>query len=255
MKQLLSYYPVAFMQGLLVYGSILSIAYYLCWVRYKDKLKNFRIQLISRVNSKQIRSEIKHALISLAGTSFFGAVIIYCSLNGINRVYTDLYQHSIWLAAGTFFFMWIVDDTWFYWCHRLLHHRSVYRYVHRIHHESIDVDPFTSLSFHIVEAALLPLWVLPVSFIIPMYLPAVAVFQMWGMLNNLKAHLGYEFFPSWTERSILRHLISSTHHNMHHSRFNGNYGLHFRFWDRLCGTEFKDYEASFKEIQQRKSGG
>ena len=41
---------------------------------------------------------------------------------------------------------------------------------------------------------------------------------------------------------------------MHHSKFNGNYGVHFRFWDKPFGTEFKDYEATFDAIQNRKSG-
>jgi sterol desaturase/sphingolipid hydroxylase (fatty acid hydroxylase superfamily) len=39
---------------------------------------------------------------------------------------------------------------------------------------------------------------------------------------------------------------------MHHSKFDGNYGVHFRFWDKLLGTEFKDYEAQFDKIQARK---
>jgi sterol desaturase/sphingolipid hydroxylase (fatty acid hydroxylase superfamily) len=34
---------------------------------------------------------------------------------------------------------------------------------------------------------------------------------------------------------------------MHHSSFNGNYGLMFRFWDRLLGTELKNYESAFRE--------
>jgi sterol desaturase/sphingolipid hydroxylase (fatty acid hydroxylase superfamily) len=47
-------------------------------------------------------------------------------------------------------------------------------------------------------------------------------------------------------------MTSSTHHNMHHSKFNGNYGVHFRIWDRLLGTEFKDYESEYARIQERK---
>jgi hypothetical protein len=39
---------------------------------------------------------------------------------------------------------------------------------------------------------------------------------------------------------------------MHHSKFKGNYGVHFRIWDRLSGTEFKEYEAEFDKVQERK---
>jgi hypothetical protein len=32
--------------------------------------------------------------------------------------------------------------------------------------------------------------------IFPMYVPALGILQIWGFLDNLKSHLGYEFFPS-----------------------------------------------------------
>jgi sterol desaturase/sphingolipid hydroxylase (fatty acid hydroxylase superfamily) len=85
-----------------------------------------------------------------------------------------------------------------------------------------------------------------------MYIPAIAILQIWGFLDNVKSHLGYEFFPSWWNKSIGKLLTSSTHHNMHHSKFNGNYGVHFRIWDKLLGTEFKEYESEYDKIQERK---
>jgi sterol desaturase/sphingolipid hydroxylase (fatty acid hydroxylase superfamily) len=41
---------------------------------------------------------------------------------------------------------------------------------------------------------------------------------------------------------------------MHHKKFKGNYGVHFRFWDKLMGTEFNDYESQYDAIQERKKG-
>jgi sterol desaturase/sphingolipid hydroxylase (fatty acid hydroxylase superfamily) len=38
---------------------------------------------------------------------------------------------------------------------------------------------------------------------------------------------------------------SATFHSLHHSTFNGNYGLMTRFWDRLMGTEVASYEQVF----------
>lgn len=123
-----------------------------------------------------------------------------------------------------------------------------------MHHESIDVNPFTSLSFHWVEAALLTLWIIPISFILPIYAPILGLLQVWGLFDNIKGHLGYEFFPSNFNKSPLQFMTTSTHHSMYHSKFNSNYGVHFRFWNKLFGTEFKDYESSFDQIQQRKKG-
>lgn len=89
----------------------------------------------------------------------------------------------------------------------------------------------------------------------PTYAPVLGVIQLWGLLDNIKSHLGYEFFPEKFNKGWLRFIISSTHHNMHHSKFKGNYGNHFRFWDRLLGTEFKDYESEFDKIQVRNKSG
>lgn len=34
-----------------------------------------------------------------------------------------------------------VNDTLFYWAHRALHHRSVYKYIHKQHHECVLALP------------------------------------------------------------------------------------------------------------------
>jgi Delta7-sterol 5-desaturase len=85
----------------------------------------------------------------------------------------------------------------------------------------------------------------------PIYTPVLGLLALIGLFNNLKSHLGYELYPAWVNRGPLKFLVTSTHHNMHHSKFQGNYGLHFRFWDKLCGTEFKDYEETFEEVRAR----
>ena len=28
----------------------------------------------------------------------------------------------------------VIEDTWHYFIHQLLHHRSIYKYVHKVHH-------------------------------------------------------------------------------------------------------------------------
>jgi sterol desaturase/sphingolipid hydroxylase (fatty acid hydroxylase superfamily) len=39
---------------------------------------------------------------------------------------------------------------------------------------------------------------------------------------------------------------------MHHSKFKGNYGLYFRIWDRLMGTEHPDYVSEYDRIQDQR---
>jgi ring-1,2-phenylacetyl-CoA epoxidase subunit PaaE len=82
---------------------------------------------------------------------------------------------------------------------------------------------------------------------------AIGINQVAGLLNNIKSHLGYEFYPRFFERSPFKYLVNSIHHNQHHTRYNGNYGLAFRFWDLAFGTEFDDYDQVVNRVKNRKT--
>ena len=104
----------------------------------------------------------------------------------------------------------------------------------------------TSFSFHLVEAALLTRWLLPVALVFPLPFVPLMVMQILGLANNVMAHLGFELLTRWWVRTpILRWSNSATYHSLHHQRFHGNYGLTTRVWDRLFGTEIDDYEEQF----------
>lgn len=246
--------PTAVGQFLMNYLFI-AVVYFVVWKLLKRRLQNWRIQLKERVDAKQIKSEIINSLFTLMVSTLIVLAIYLMKSLGLTKIYTDINEYPRFFAIGGFFIFLFLDDTWFYWIHRLLHHPKIFKYVHKVHHKSIDVNPFTSLSFHWVETLLLTSWIVPVSMFFPMYVPAFGLLQIWGLLDNIKSHIGYEFFPSWWNKSIGKLITSSTHHNMHHSKFNGNYGVHFRIWDRLLGTEFNDYEKTFDEIQMRKKRG
>lgn len=250
--QILSTIPQGFMTGLLLNGTLIVLAYYFFWKHFKKRLKNWKIELKGRVDRAQIIAELKNSVGTLMVGATFSSIVIFLGTQGYTEIYIDFSKHPIWLSISGFFILLIIDDTWFYWMHRLMHHPSVYRYVHKVHHESIDVNPFTAMSFHWIEAFLLSFWILPVSLYLPVYAPTLLAVQLWGALDNIKAHLGYEIYPTNFNKSWLRFLTSSTQHNMHHSKFQGNYGVHFRFWDKLCGTEFSDYEQNYDRIQERK---
>lgn len=252
LKQILQNIGQSLASGIFINGGILVLVYFLVWKKFKQRLKNWRIQLKERVDAAQIKRELKNSVFTLLVGAGFSTLVYYLNSIGYTKIYTNINDYSLFYSIGGFFILLLADDTWFYWTHRLLHHPRLFRCVHVVHHKSVDVNPFTSMSFHFLEAMALSLWILPVSFIFPIYAPVLMVLQIWGFLDNLKSHLGYEFYPAWWNKSIGKLLTSSTHHNMHHSKFGGNYGVHFRVWDKLQGTEFRDYEAEFEKIQDRK---
>lgn len=252
MQQIFTDVARAYGSALLMNGTSIILAYLLVWQIFKKPLQRWRIQLKQRADFEQIKEEIKNALLVFLVGALSAGTVLYLNRWGYSKIYTDFSAQSLWWNVGCFFVMWLIDDTWFYWMHRLLHAKQLYRHVHQVHHYSIDVTPFTSMSFHVLEAFLLSAWFFPAALLMPIYAPALGVLQLFGLFNNIKSHLGYELYPAWVNNGPLRFLVTSTHHNMHHSKFQGNYGLHFRFWDWLCDTEFKDYSDTFAEVKARK---
>jgi sterol desaturase/sphingolipid hydroxylase (fatty acid hydroxylase superfamily) len=152
------------------------------------------------------------------------------------------------VIGATFVALLLANDAWFYGWHRLLHHPTLFRHVHAVHHKSVDVNPFSSYSFHVVEGIILGAWIIPVVLLVPIHLPMLGALQAVGLANNVMSHLGYELLPRWLLRvPVLRWMNTSTFHNLHHTRLDGNYALMFRLWDRLLGTEVEEYERVFLE--------
>lgn len=154
-------------------------------------------------------------------------------------------------GMADFWLLVVVHDTWFYWTHRLMHHRSIFRYVHAIHHRSVNPSPWAAFAFHpieaVIEAAFLPL----VFALFQIQFPAFLAFMTWMILFNVMGHLGYEVFSRrWFFTRLGRWQNSGTHHNMHHQLSRCNYGLYFNFWDRMLGTNHREYENRLKHPLQ-----
>ncbi|HBV16397.1 MAG TPA: hypothetical protein DEB71_13780 [Chryseobacterium carnipullorum] len=71
-----------------------------------------------------------------------------------------------------------------------------------------------------------------------------------SFIINVYGHLGYEIAPKWFRTSFLFGILNtSVYHNLHHSKFKGNYGLYFRFRDKIIRTENSNYIKLYDEIQ------
>jgi ring-1,2-phenylacetyl-CoA epoxidase subunit PaaE len=229
---------------------IMSVAYLVFWVVLGKKLSNRKIQLSKRAGWPQIKEEIAATLLSFIGSTAFMFVILSFKDQGLTKFYVgDTFGGYEALTVAV---MIIISDAWFYWCHRGMHHPKVYKYVHALHHKSLDVNPYTSTSFHVVEAIVLTVWVLPLVMVMPVSMTALGIVQVIGTFNNLKSHLGYEFFPGFFGKvPPFNMLVTATNHSLHHTQYNGNYGLFFRFWDIVCGTELNTTHRTFEEIHLR----
>ncbi len=245
---LVVFFITSFIGQAVGYFGVVGLFFFVVWKLGARVFRGARIQAVQRVNGKQIGHEVKHTIATL----FIGAlnvlVLIALYKNGHTKLTEDANDWPFYKLAAMTVFLIVFNDAWFYGWHRLLHTPRLFRLVHAVHHKSVDVNPFSSYSFHVLEGFLLGAWVIPFVMLVPMYLPLFGVVQVIGLANNVNSHLGYEFYPRWLVKvPILKYLSSSTYHNLHHTKFNGNYGLFFRVWDRVCGTELPDYERVFTE--------
>jgi len=134
-----------------------------------------------------------------------------------------------------------------------MHLPRFYKFFHKVHHESTDPSPLTAFAFHPSEATIENMMHFVLPFLLPLHFGIIIAWQIFSMLNNVLGHLGYEIYPKiWVKLPILQFKTASTHHNMHHQLFNGNYALYFTWWDKWMGTEFKDYESRYQQIFERK---
>ncbi len=157
---------------------------------------------------------------------------------GYTKRYTDFSEMGFgyWLFTIVLFF--IAYDTCFYWTHRFLHLKRVYKHTHSVHHQSINVNPLSGYSLDIVEGFLITLPHYLIMFTIPWHFTALITFGTLGMIWTGYIHLGYELLPKGKENHpIYKWLYSAEHHLLHHQKYTMNFGLYFTFWDKLCKTE------------------
>ena len=205
--------------------------------------------------SAQIRTELRWSLLSAAiyGVPAGLAVWAWQEL-GWTRIYTDFDQQPIWyIPASTLIYL-LLHDAWFYWTHRWMHRPRWFRLAHAVHHASRPPTAWTAMSFHPVEAMTGAIVIPALVFLIPIHVAALGAVLTIMTIMGVTNHMGWEAFPRWVVHSRLGNwVITASHHERHHEEYRCNYGLYFRFWDRLCGTDRGLSVKLAQRTPQRKS--
>ncbi|MBC7902148.1 MAG: sterol desaturase family protein [Gemmatimonadaceae bacterium] len=234
------------------YMLVAGIAFLLFYILLQKKISHKKIQTRQPLRNDYIR-EIGFSLLTI---SIFAVIILlivkHPLIRPASKIYTSIAQLGWLYFFLAFIFLAIIHDTYFYWTHRLMHNKSIFKYFHLVHHKSTNPSPWAAYAFHpleaIVEAGVFPIMV----FLIPVHPLHIAIFFFFMIVYNVYGHLGYEIYPRGFSRHWLGKWINtSVNHNLHHQYFKGNYGLYFLFWDRLMGTVRKDYDERFDEVKSR----
>lgn len=126
----------------------------------------------------------------------------------------------------------LIHDLHFYLIHRLIHVPILYKWIHSVHHNSINPSPWSSLSMHPVEHLLYWSDSL-VHLIIPSH-PLLAIFHL--QLNGVGAvvgHIGFDRIQTGQDKAVQTHAQA---HYLHHKYFEVNYSDGLLPLDQWFGT-------------------
>lgn len=189
--------------------------------------------------ARQMLAEVRWSLIAAVIYAVPAGLAVYAwQAHGLTRIYSDAGAYSAWWMPGAAICYLLVHDTYFYWTHRWMHAPRLFRIMHKVHHDSRPPTAWAAMSFHpwesIAGAVLIP----TLTFLIPIHIGALGFVLAMMTLFGVTNHIGWEIFPRRLINGTFgKIMITASHHNRHHHDYRCNFGLYFRHWDKLCGTD------------------
>jgi sterol desaturase/sphingolipid hydroxylase (fatty acid hydroxylase superfamily) len=171
-----------------------------------------------------------------------------CGVAG--AIWTAIESLTFWLYANhriplldygkhpVMFILWLVAipfwrEFHFYWIHRAIHWKPLYKYVHYLHHKNVNPNPWSGMAMHPVEIVLY-LSVVLIHWVAPSH-PFHFLFNLQhAALAPACGHHGFEgpiLEGTWPTGSYF--------HYLHHRYFECNYGEATLPFDKWFGT-FRD---------------
>ena len=209
-----------------------------------------------RIQRKRSASRADYAreILSSMRTVFVFGVTTLATLVGkeMGVINLSIDNAPLFTVAWQFALIVVLHDAYFYWTHRAMHSKRLFKLTHLHHHKSRTPTPWTAYSFTsweaALEAAFMPAFLLVTSMLGLTYAGFAIFLFLWHMIiRNVMAHAGSELFPAgWVDNPLTDWISTTTHHDLHHSD-RANYGFYFTWWDRWMGTEHPRYKEEFRK--------
>ncbi len=227
-RQYISLFIITSIGGWLLYFATACFSYYFVfdhtYMQHPQFLKN------------QVRLEITYTTKSMPVMGLLTALLFVLEVRGYSKLYHSsndnaFYSSWLFLAISVIAFL-MFTDCFIYWIHRGLHHRSIYKYIHKGHHKWKVTTPFASHAFHPLDGFLqsVPYHVYP--FIFPLHKGVYLILFVMVNIWTVSIHDGDYKVPTILEPFI----NGSAHHTDHHMLYKYNYGQFFTLWDKLAGS-------------------
>ena len=161
----------------------------------------------------------------------------------INWLESPIYFLILFMMVGHIF------QHQFFFFHRLLHWKPLYKSAHYLHHKNTNTCTWSGLSMHPIEhllyfSAVLIFWIIPAHPLHAIYVLQIAsISPVWG-------HCGFN-------KLVFNKLLINNnvyHHSLHHRYFECNYGNPNLPWDKMFGYLHDGSEKTRQATLHRMKG-
>lgn len=146
----------------------------------------------------------------------------------------DAPRPSVLTLYLTFMVSIFCTDFGFYWVHRILHTKALYK-IHKLHHEwhgpmsiAADFGNPIDMFFSNVPPVLLGCIVMKAHFL------TLFAWVCVRAMKGYETHCGYVFRSVWLQRFGVVNWENTAHHDYHHATNCGNFGVYWLDW--IFGT-------------------
>ncbi|MDP9136743.1 MAG: sterol desaturase family protein, partial [Pseudomonadota bacterium] len=156
--------------------------------------------------------------------------ILWAYANGLAPWVT--FAENPWYLFAIMLVMPIFHEAHFFAIHRLIHLAPLYKWIHSVHHNSVNPSPWSSLSMHPVEQLLYFSSAL-LHVVIPSN-PILVIYQLhYSGFGSVVGHIGFDKIEMGQGAAFDSHAYT---HYLHHKYFEVNYGDGLVPLDKWFGT-------------------
>ncbi|MEQ8968310.1 MAG: sterol desaturase family protein [Azospirillaceae bacterium] len=200
---------------------------------------------VFRFRSQTVDSMLRTFLSGVTIWTAIEVVVLWVFANGW-APWLSFAQNPFYLAAFALLVP-VIHEFHFFCIHRLIHVPFLYRWVHSVHHNSINPSPWSSLAMHPVEH-LLYLSTMAYHLVLPSN-PLLALYQLhFAGFGAIPGHVGFHKMLVGEGRAIDSHAYT---HYLHHKYFEVNYGDGLLPLDKIFGTWHDGTKESDERMKAR----
>jgi sterol desaturase/sphingolipid hydroxylase (fatty acid hydroxylase superfamily) len=238
-----------------VAGSLVSMAAYLVfaipltWIAYADppSLRKYRIQERRMEPGKVIGPAIRYWVMN--NLIMTAVVVIGWPIMRHTGIHTGPLP-AWWVIALQIVFFIYLDDFLFYWLHRALHSKLMFRRIHSVHHRATTPWACSAQYLHPVEFVLTASLMLVGPNLLGSHVVTIWIWIVVRQWLGTEAHTGYSF--PWNPTYLLPGYGGTEYHDFHHAKFTGNYAAFLGHLDRIFGTSAPRYLEHLAAKRERR---